>query len=241
MAIDFELDSSQSIQISDSSDLSDFTEQTIAAWIWVESALPSGNTRGIVSHFNANIGFAFALYNNAGTLQMQYGVGNGTMEWEAVNWAFGTGTWYHVAVVYDDAANTVKFYVNGVQQGTTQANTQSIGNSTAVVVIGIRSDGYPWDGLLEDVRVFNRVLSDTELAVLAAKYTKALGGEVGWWKCNRANGIPQSTWNGANLAGANTIPDDSSRGGVGTPVNTPLGYTNYLNWFVGGSQVIFIA
>ena len=47
----------------------------------------------------------------------------------------GVNTWVHLAWVYDDAANTLKLYVNGALT-TTAAVTQSIGLSTAYFRIG---------------------------------------------------------------------------------------------------------
>ena len=52
-----------------------------------------------------------------------------------VSWTPSTGTWYHVAVT--KSGTSVKFYVNGSQQGSTQTCTGTdIYNGTAPFEIG---------------------------------------------------------------------------------------------------------
>ena len=55
-----------------------------------------------------------------------------------VAWTPSTGVWYHVAVVYTAAAGSAAFYVDGVQQGSTQTGLgTSTHNSTAVFTLGL--------------------------------------------------------------------------------------------------------
>ncbi|HTI34124.1 MAG TPA: LamG-like jellyroll fold domain-containing protein, partial [Miltoncostaea sp.] len=87
-----------------------------------------------------------------------------------------TGTWYHVAGVYDATARTMHVYLNGQLDDGTLAGTVAAAqvNSSANVDIGRRpSGGFLTTGVIDDVRIYNRALSASE--VLADMQT-GLGG-----------------------------------------------------------------
>ena len=83
------------------------------------------------------------------------------------------GTWYHVAASYDrsNLANLPVFYVNGARQ-TTVALTMPSGAApplTGTGYIGNRAAlDRAWSGLIDDLRVYHRLLSDAEVQVLAS-------------------------------------------------------------------------
>ena len=74
-------------------------------------------------------------------------------------------TWYHVAGVYNPATLTLDIYVNGkLDNGFlrgTVPSSQVIPNLN--VNIGRRAAGYYFTGIIDDVRVFDRALSQTEI------------------------------------------------------------------------------
>ena len=80
--------------------------------------------------------------------------------------AFGTAglttnTWTHVAGTYD--GTTLRLYVNGVQVGS-QAKTGSMPVSANPLQIGGDSIyGQYFPGSIDEVRVYNRALSATEI------------------------------------------------------------------------------
>jgi chitodextrinase len=74
-------------------------------------------------------------------------------------------TWYHVTGVYDAAARTLNIYVNGVLDngvllGTVPASQY---NATQNVNIGRRGGGYYFQGTIDEVRLYNRALSQAEI------------------------------------------------------------------------------
>ena len=76
-------------------------------------------------------------------------------------------TWYHVAGVYDAAAQTLNVYLNGqldngVLQGTVTVSQQ---NSTANVNIGRRagSTGFEFTGRIDDVRIADHALTQEQI------------------------------------------------------------------------------
>jgi hypothetical protein len=74
-------------------------------------------------------------------------------------------TWYHVASVYDAAAGTLTIYVNGVADNGTLRGTvpPSEINRSVAASIGRRSDGFYFNGIIDEIRIYNRALSAAEI------------------------------------------------------------------------------
>jgi hypothetical protein len=74
-------------------------------------------------------------------------------------------TWYHVAGVYDSASQTLSTYVNGSLENGTLHGTVSASqfNQNVNVNIGRRAGGYYFNGVIDEVRVYNRPLSQAEI------------------------------------------------------------------------------
>src|SRR5262249_33813075 len=73
--------------------------------------------------------------------------------------------WYHVAGVYNATAQTLDIYVNGVLDNGTLSGTipaQQVIPSVNVN-IGRRSGGFYFNGIIDDVRIYNRALSQAEI------------------------------------------------------------------------------
>jgi hypothetical protein len=89
----------------------------------------------------------------------------------ASNFTCGSNTWYHTAITYNNSTGVVQLYVNGsfIQSGLIAAG--SIGNSTDPLAIG--KDGLNGDkftGDVDEVCIYNRVLSQTEVSQLYVYY-----------------------------------------------------------------------
>ena len=81
--------------------------------------------------------------------------------------------WYHVVLVYkNDGIAVPQIYVNGVETITdlyTGSNTSHLEESSANTLIGADFIGYPkefFNGSIDDVRIYNRALSDSEIQQL---------------------------------------------------------------------------
>jgi hypothetical protein len=76
------------------------------------------------------------------------------------------GTWMHVAATYD--GTTTKLYINGVMEGSAPGPA-AIATNNLVLALGAQSDGASkYTGLLDDVHLYSRALSATEISALAA-------------------------------------------------------------------------
>ena len=94
-----------------------------------------------------------------------------------------TGTWYHVAGVKEnsDLGNVIKVYVNGIEAGRKIMGFGAftgdgdridllIGNTATHLSGGLPG---PFDGKIDDVRLYDRALSPDEVAILAAVRDRA--------------------------------------------------------------------
>ncbi len=98
--------------------------------------------------------FAIAITNSSGGY-----VGRYSSTVRALN------TWYHVAGVYDAAAQTLNIYVNGVLSNGTLLGTVPTSQraSTVAANIGRRTGGFNIQGIIDDVRIYGRALSVAEI------------------------------------------------------------------------------
>lgn len=85
------------------------------------------------------------------------------------------GNWYHVAVTFDISEEECIFYVNGVEMPSSVTSGSGIGaglyNTSAAFAIGADYDtgavNNKYDGIVDDVAVFSRVLAEYEVWTLA--------------------------------------------------------------------------
>jgi hypothetical protein len=141
------------------------TEMTVMAWIKTSSV---GSSDSIVA-----LGYAWRLRSGSG--------GNAAfqvMNTDPVSAAMGTwpvddGTWHHVAGAYD--GTEYKLYIDGRTSVSVASSGILKGDATAYYgTIGAhykRSDGAPkffFNGLIDDVRIYDRVLSEEEIREITA-------------------------------------------------------------------------
>ena len=75
------------------------------------------------------------------------------------------GIWYHVVLIYD--GSYVRLYVNSVEVTPATAYSGAVGSDASSVLIGCKDGVIKWfDGVIDDVRVYNRVLSQDEITAL---------------------------------------------------------------------------
>ncbi|MDQ2903302.1 MAG: DUF5127 domain-containing protein [Chloroflexota bacterium] len=144
---------------------------SVAAWVQLTNI---GNWSTAVSQDGTTISGFFLQYTNPGA-----GADGGKFAFSVVSADSTGGTsvratsaftplanrWYHLVGIHDAGSNQIKLYVNG-----TLVATRSVvpaWNATGETVIGHAKWGGGsvdfWPGLIDDVRVYNRVLSDQDV------------------------------------------------------------------------------
>ena len=102
------------ITVPDAPSLDITSELTLSGWINADTV---SGWRTIVFKGTSTTNFNYYLAVHDGELVFGYYNG-GVIELQSTGANLQAGRWYHVAATYNDAANALKFYVNGNQVGT---------------------------------------------------------------------------------------------------------------------------
>lgn len=124
-----------------------------------------------IIEFDINTGVFMSKYQNLDATNSNFFIsptsvaGNGT---NSLTFSYPDSNWNHYVFVLASGVNNTKVYVNGslVRSGT--VNYNSIHSPTTPVYLG-RVSGSPsnyYTGLLDEIRVYNKVLSDTQVIAL---------------------------------------------------------------------------
>jgi hypothetical protein len=195
---------------------------TWEAWIYPTSN--DGNWRMIMSVEDG--GWDRFLAMNGGKFYLGYGCSG----WNPTT--IDLNQWQHVAVVYNEAANQIIFYKNGVAYNFTIPNGCSH-TSNVKFGIGCSQQSGPtqfFSGTIDEVRVWN--VARTQAQIQAAMNSELSGTESGlqaYYKFDQ--GIA-----GGNNVGLTTLTDNSTGGHNGTLNNFALtGATS--NWVAGANSI----
>lgn len=176
-AADLELSSTQYFSIADASQSGlDFSSTwSLSGWVNLESngvsnfiaSKDDNNQRSYVIRIQANDGGASAnrivgqMFSSLTTNARWEGYGSTQLS---------TGTWYHVVVTFDASGPTMKMYVNGVEETVTitvSTFSGTIQNGTAPFQVGADTfDGGKYDGMIDELGVWSRVLSQSDVTAL---------------------------------------------------------------------------
>ena len=150
------------VTVPNAASLSLTTGMTISAWVRPTAAMQSEPTI-LMKQASGNL--AYALYANSGdgTPNAWY-VSNG--DWVSVfaapEHSVPLNTWTHIAATFDGA--TLRIFHNG-QLSASQATAGAIDIASGVLRIGGNSvwsgEGFP--GVIDEVRIYNRALSASEI------------------------------------------------------------------------------
>jgi hypothetical protein len=139
--------------------------------------------------------------------------------------ALEANRWYHVATAYDGA--TEKLYLDG--QLRWQAPLSGLNVQPTPITFGRHNNysNYFFQGLLDEVRIWNTVRSDQQIAANAKRLIDpASPGLVAYWRMDELNGqylIDSSSSANFAVLGANTNPatDDPTRTAFGAVIYPP--------------------
>jgi methionine-rich copper-binding protein CopC len=163
-ALEFDGDGDH-VTIPDSPSLDLTGDMTIAVWLYLNI---QGSHNSILDKLNygSNDGYSLKAENTGSVSEgLTMCVGNQCVF--SNDNVLTSETWQQVVVTFDTSADTVTFYVNGTTAGTATV-TNDLNTNTKNVFIGAEGavSGY-FDGILDDLRVYDRVLSVGEISSLA--------------------------------------------------------------------------
>lgn len=203
------------IEIPDSSSLDGMNALTVSVWVNLAKIPAPGKSYVLVGKdanssqasyrlaINASGGGHFVV-NTGGNW---YGAGT-----KAEFTGLVPGVWYHIVGVYD--GTNVKVYINGSLQGTgSQPISGAIVNGTSPLRLGFSAasstDIQVLNGRMDEVRIYNRALSVTEINELNQIAGCGSDSLTGHWRMDEASG---STVSDSSPCGMNS---GILRGGAG--------------------------
>lgn len=148
---------------------------TICGWLRADDdAMPTEGNGRILQ--KPSTGYDLRINGTTSRLRFRRqftGVGSVNGQWRTANGSIVFGTLYHFAVTYDDAtgiAADAQFYLDGVAVTTIEQNTPvgTPDSSAQTTRYGNTNTGSTntFDGVLSDIRVYNRVLSADEIRTI---------------------------------------------------------------------------
>jgi hypothetical protein len=166
---------------------------TISAWIIFDEK-PTWCPPRVVSKFNyaKKQGYVFSS-NDPNNIALDFFGIDGNYYDSTANSILEKNNWIFVAATYD--GNVMKIYQNGQLESSTNVGID-IRPDDEELSIGNGHDGYkycPWQGIIDDVRIYNRPLTETEIKELYNLYDGSdvvtpKKGLVGYWKFDEGSG-----------------------------------------------------
>jgi len=141
---------------------------TVCAWINADTWSAETLENNIVSNANGATYSGFTLRaGDDGRLAFVVGTGDGNWGTAQTGPLMSTGTWTHVVGMFD--GSWINVYIDGVKR-TWESHSRSLWNSTYPINIGrspYHADRF-FDGLIDEVAIFDRTLTEAEVAELYA-------------------------------------------------------------------------
>ena len=162
--------------------------------------------------------------NSGGSLTSRLG-GSGSDHVSGVT--LSTDTWYHIVLVHDNSANTLKWYVNGTEQNTnTSVNVPS---NTGTFYLGTNSDANDkyFNGQIDEVRIWNDVRTAAEIGDnMDDELVGNESGLVAYYKMSDGTGttLTDNSSNSNNGTLTNMVTSGGSSDWVTS--NAPIAYDN---------------
>lgn len=218
--------------------VSNIPRRTMCAWIYLTTAVTSGSSNVIAGIFmetggDATFYIAVSL-TNAFRAGQGYDVSRGF--WQTADNTIVVNQWHHVAFSIDasNSANSPSLYIDGVPVAfsVSQAPSGVQADETGIpfVIGNVKTanrdyiDGF--NGKIKDVRVYNRVLSDAEIASIynagTPDFNNVPDGLIFQAFAVRTNKL--SSYVNQTLTDSLKVRDNI-RGVVGTPHGGPIGRT----------------
>lgn len=215
---DMELDNSEYLKITDANQTGlDITgDLTVEAWVKPES-VPSANFYTIASKWSqdgSNRSWLFDYHDSDDdgnpTIRVITSSDGANSNVGEIAQDLGTGTWKHVAMVYDASEGEAEIFVDGSSIGTMTGLHTSLADTGAdfrlgAIVNSTPADANFWDGKMDEVRIFNDKRTSTEISNNKDKHISGSTANLqGYWRLN--NDFTDETSNGNDLTDVNTVP-----------------------------------
>ena len=166
-SLDFVQTSYQVVEAMSSPTLALTGSYTISAWVFPKTG--STNQRGIVTKWDGATstgGYDMRLEASKVLALGNFDSAPGIDSVSTFPRALTEGVWTHVAATYNSTGGIITLYVNGVADATVGNGIAAPSASGATLQIGEAQGAQFFHGNIDEVRIYNRALLDTEIPVL---------------------------------------------------------------------------
>jgi hypothetical protein len=223
--------------VPDSPSLSPGQQITVEAWINPATIATDKNQDRVVSKIGSyeltiSTGDTGCGFNTQGAVQWRATIAG--VDKRICGGELTQGEWHHIAGTHN--GSTFALYVDGARVASaTRAGALTVG--TAALTLGNRKElDRAFDGGLDEVRIWRRALTQTELQQNEKQLTGAEADLIAYYRANESSGqvLSDATQNGnTGTRGLSNAAETSDPGWVGT-VNSPptvnAGADQLLNW-----------
>ncbi len=143
--------------------------RTITAWF--KTSESNNDVRAICGWGSSSTAAAYVigLYTNSGIFITGYS----SPQWTSGS-GYADGNWHHLATTYD--GTTHKIYVDGTEIDSRSATFNTGGSNNGKIGVSAHATSENFDGEIDDVSIWNRVLTTTEIEKLVANNQLATSG-----------------------------------------------------------------
>jgi hypothetical protein len=177
---------------------------TVSAWVYLDNF----SDTNVIYHESTDTGSGTSrlvlFVRTDGQLRVGGRINDGdsfTVFAQSAISSVGAGQWYHVSGVCDFSSGDHRVYLDGTDITSTSASTTGTFDAVNPAALKVGTNGANWfDGLVDDIRIYDRALTTAEVAHLASgrgvlgPAPTGLGDEAGWW-------CPTLSGNASDLSG----------------------------------------
>jgi hypothetical protein len=165
--LEFDGNNANRVEVIHAAKLEGMSALSIAAWVLPQN-LASHEGMSIVSKRNAwEDGDVYNVFIWTGqTVNARVNANNTNIGLSTT--ALEDNTWYHITLVFDGQGNAdekIKLYINGVLESSDGHPADAVNQGGAPVWVGEldAARGFAWDGIIDEVRLYNHALSEVEI------------------------------------------------------------------------------
>jgi hypothetical protein len=191
---------SNSVTITSQNNLNMTDSVTVEAWIYVTQFKTTSADGSIFCKHSWSSGESGYVLRAGGAGILSFNLKGDSLglpaTWKEVTSPAGAltlNTWYHVAGTFD--GNNLKLYINGLLVATRPFVGGIIPSGFNPVIGRLSDTGQPspsryWNGRIDEIRVFHRALSQTEIADSMGVHIDPASQNalVGYWRLNEGSG-----------------------------------------------------
>lgn len=174
------------LTVPDASNINITGELTVAGWFYDNNANYNHDITPILCKSDNNgmdEPYCIKIVYREIVFQVRSGWNQETVSYDLDNNGYASQKWQHFTITRD-SSNKVRIYINGELKAGPTSIQAAVGNSTSLFIGSESGSDYDFNGKLDEIRIYNRVLDPAEVKAL---YEFA-PGPIGYWKMDERSG-----------------------------------------------------